>query len=722
MTHDPTATPRHAVNDLVAGCVVSLVAIAFYISTASLLFQGPLSAHLPTGVCAALLGGAVLAIFQAAKGSIAFASAGSEPVTVPVLAGLTAAVAAQCSPGTAFPTVVAALGVATLCIGVAWYALGRMGAGDAIRYLPYPVIGGFLASVGWLMLTGGIGVTAGRALSFHDLREVLASPTGLQLGTGAAMAFVLWWATLRFKSVFVLPALIGSFVLLVHALLWASGTGIDAARAQGWLSGQFASSLPASPLDPRVFALVDWGVIAGQAGIILTAVMMSVISLLLSDSSLEVAFDERADFNGDLRVFGAANVVAALAGGLAGGISISRSILNRQAGAATRRSGLVKAALCLLVLAVGGPLVSLIPKAVLGALLMYLGIGMLKTWVVDSRARLGGSDYFTVVAILALTVFVGYLPAVVAGVVICCFDFAVSSARSGPIRRTFTGNDWPGKVERSAADAAALRLVGGRFRLVELQGALFFGSIRTLANDLEAVLQGEDKPARLAIDFKRVTSLDSSAAQAVLRLLKVAKRYGVPVTFVVADDKYLALLRSNGCLPAGGPGVVADIDHAITAWEDEQLGGQAQSPTPLEDWLQVELGSAALVDELLAWVEIHKLETGGVLFAADDAADSLYLVRNGRLDLTVAVEGKPFTIRSIQAGGTVGEMGLYRSRDRTATVTAAEPSCVLRVSKDRMNAIESQSPALAVALHKLFVRLLASRLEHSNAQLKALSP
>ena len=70
----------------------------------------------------------------------------------------------------------------------------------------------------------------------------------------------------------------------------------------------------------------------------------------------------------------------------------------------------------------------------------------------------------------------------VVGVVVCCFDFAVSSARLGPIRRSFSRNDWPGRVERSARESATLSANGERLRIVELQGALFFGSIRTLAN------------------------------------------------------------------------------------------------------------------------------------------------------------------------------------------------------------------------------------------------
>lgn len=710
-----------AAKDLISGAVVSLVSIAFYVSAATLLFQGPLRPHLSTAIGAALFGGALLAIFQAARGSLELASVGPEPVTVPVIAGLTAWVAAQCSPQSLLPTAVAALGVTALCIGLVWFVLGRMRAGDVIRYIPYPVIGGFLASVGWLMLAGGVAVVLGRSFAVRDIPDLVTGQQGLQLLAGAIIGLALWWATLKIKHVLVLPGLIVFFVVLVHAWLGFAGVSIEAARAQGWFNLEFDQAMFLSPLAPQTFALVDWSVIAGHAGTIMTAVILSVVALLLSDSSLEVAFEERADFNRDLRLLGGANMLLGLAGGVTGGVSISRSILNQQAGAVSRHSGLAKAAFCILAMFWGGPVLSLVPRPLLGGILMYIGIGMLKFWLIDGRSKLARNDYFAVLAILAITIGVGYLPAVVVGIVICCFDFAVSSARTGPVRRTFSRNEWPGKVERSAIESAALQKDGEKMRIVELQGALFFGSIRRLAGDLESLLAAGEKPDRLVIDFRRVASMDSSAAQAMSRVLKVAGRFAVPVTFTSCNERVLALLRANGCIYPGGPDIMEDIDQAVVQWDDEKLRAHATSSAPLEEWLAAELGGSGAVQELLSWLEARQLEPGDVLFRENEPADSLYLVQKGRLNLTVQHKGATFNIRSIQAGGTVGEMGLYRLRDRSATVTAGEPSSVLRMSDTTMRSIEASSPALALSLHKLFVRLLASRLEHSNAQLKALS-
>lgn len=127
------------------------------------------------------------------------------------------------------------------------------------------------------------------------------------------------------------------------------------------------------------------------------------------------------------------------------------------------------------------------------------------------------------------------------------------------------------------------------------------------------------------------------------------------------------------------------------------------------------------MSELFHWLEKIELNAGEVLFGQGDAADSLYLVQRGRLSASVQVQDRDFKVRSIQAGGTVGEMGLYREGARSAKVTADEPSQVLRMSRATMRRLEDSAPQLAMTLHRMFVRLLAARLEHANAQSTALA-
>ena len=712
---------QRLMRDAVSGTIVSLVAISFYVSCAALLFQGQLVAHLAVGIGMSLAGAGLLALISAWKNSVELSSVGPEPATIPVLAGMTGMIAAQCTAASALPTALTGLAIAAGAIGVSWVLLGQYRLGDLVRYIPYPVIGGFLGAVGWLMLSGGLGVVVGKPFSLAMVADLFSPWPSAQLVAGVAVAAVLWWGTQHVRHVLTMPCLILGSCLLVYGWLWWTGVNLAQAHETGWLMPAFGQSLPALPWDPARLRSVDWAVLGAQTGVIVSAVIVGTLALLLSDGSLELAFDVRADLNRDLTALGWGNLAVAATGGLVGGISISRSVLNRQAGAATRISGVVKGVICLLAMAAGGPVIALIPKAVLGGILMFMGAGMLKGWMVDGRRRLARNDYAVVAFIVFLTVVFGFLPAVVAGAVVCCFDFAISSAKQGAVRRSLTRNDWPGTIERGAAEVAALREVGDKLRIVELHGTLFFGSVLKLVADLETLMQ-QRHPEQLVVDFRRVADMDSSAAQALTRLLKAASRSGVSVVFCSIAPRLHGTMEANGCLPPGGLVVHRDIAQAVAAWEDRWLQAQGLVPGPgLSDWLVREMGSAELARQLQERLERLDLEPGDALFHQGDAADELFLVEQGRLSVTLLRDGQEFQVRSIQAGATVGEMGVYRAALRSATVRAEVPTRVLRMGRATLAELERDAPHLAIGLHRLFVRLLAARLDHANANATALA-
>ena len=142
-------------QDLIAGLIVTCVALAFYASCAALLFQGDLAPYLAAGLGMAFMGGGVMALWSASRFSLPLAATG------PVLAALLAAVAALVQPAQRFATAVAAMVLSALALGACWALMGRFRLGSLVRFVPYPVICGFLASVGWLLLYGGLNVAAG---------------------------------------------------------------------------------------------------------------------------------------------------------------------------------------------------------------------------------------------------------------------------------------------------------------------------------------------------------------------------------------------------------------------------------------------------------------------------------------------------------------------------------------------------------------------------------
>ena len=621
-------------RDALAAIPVALVGISFYLSSATLVFQGVLAAHLPAAIGAALLGGGVLALIVAWRGSLMYASGGPEPGAVPVIAAITVAAGSAAPAQAALPTAVMALAVTGVAIGAAWWLMGRRGWGELSRYVPYPVIGGFLGSVGSLLVIGGLSVATAQPYSLAHfaawlggaMRAGSATAADMRLLVAAGLGVILWWVTANVRHPLALPAALAGGALAIHGALAAAGFDLAAVRAAGWLPAPFADTLPRLPLSPALLAQVQWDIVAQQAALVLSAVIVATLSLLLSESSLEVAFDETPDIDQDLRTLGLGNVLVAAFGGMAGGLSISRSLMTRMAGAVSRRCGAIKGVLCLLVLTWGGPLIALVPRPLLGALLVSLGIAMLKTWLVDSRRRVSRAEHVLMLSMLGVTALVGFLPAVCVGVLACCVGFAAGSSRLSPVRMLVSRRAWPSKVERSAAQDEYLQQHGESLRVIELQGVLFFGSVTQLTRRVEAVAHATPRPQRLVFDFRHVRSLDTSAAQALARLFRSLRRQGLEVELSQLPAAMQRAMHAAGTLSgADAPRVHADIDAAVAVWDDETLARSGIAYTPFEQWLS----RVVPADRLLPHFETVSLRAGEVLFRRGDASDALYVVRSG---------------------------------------------------------------------------------------------
>lgn len=727
-TNAKLPTAAEAGRDLAAALVVTLSAISFYVSSASLLFQGALSQYLPGAIGAAMLGGGLLALIGAWRGALPLASVGPEPATVPVLAAMTAGIAATVSGPALLPTAVMALTVTGLAIGALWWVAGRRGWGELMRYIPYPVIGGFLGSIGWLMFTGGLGVSMGQSFTLARAAEWLgggANGADARLLVGLVIGIVIWQVTLRVTHPLTLPALLAAGIALIHAGLAFAGTGLEAARAGGWLLAAFSRTEPPLPWSPQLLSLVRWEAIAQQAPLIASAMIVATIGLLLSDTSLEVAWDQDADINRDLRGLGQGNLVAVAAGGLVGGVSISRSVLNRAAGGATRLSGAFKGVAVLGAMLWGGGLIALVPRPLLGGMLVYLGLGMLKGWLLDSRKRLPATEYFIVVAMVVITATLGFLPAVCVGVLACCVDFAVASSRLAPVRRLVPRSAWPAKAERGAEEAQVLQRAGERLQIVELQGVLFFGSTTRLAAQVEPLLGGgAPRPERLLFDFRHVRGLDTSAAQSLARLFKGARRAGLGVDLCGLSPDTRRTMEAGGAVAAAAGTVFADVDAAVGAW-DEAVLAQARAATPSHGAAPARTQPAP-ADELPAALMQHfeplQLGAGEPLFARGEGSDALYLVRSGRLEIVApGADGAEVLLRTVFAGSVIGEMGLVRDVPRSATARAAEPTSLWRLTRERLQRIAQEEPALEAALYRRFLVQMAGRVEQLGQQANALA-
>src|SRR5690606_20301634 len=110
------------------------------------------------------------------------------------------------------------LATAVAC-GAAFYGVGRARLSQLVRYIPFAVMAGFLASTGWLMASGALNIIAETPLTAVGIDRLLSDPWRPELAFGVAVAALLSFLTGRVSGAILIPAVMASATLVVNAVL-----------------------------------------------------------------------------------------------------------------------------------------------------------------------------------------------------------------------------------------------------------------------------------------------------------------------------------------------------------------------------------------------------------------------------------------------------------------------------------------------------------------------
>ena len=234
---------RKAFNDILGGSAASVLTITFGLSYSLLIFTGPLAPYLSYGVAATFISSAILAAVIAAGSSFPFAIAAPESSTA-AMTGILAAslvehiVASDPSASLLAPALMT-LGLSAIVTGIVLCGFGVTRMGRAIRYVPYPVVGGFLGATACLIILGAIRVITGHRLQLTTLDQFANILTLSELAAACAMALALYLTWHRTRTSFGLPAmLVGGVIVGAYRFLAgglhrgrSAGVGMDISTA-----------------------------------------------------------------------------------------------------------------------------------------------------------------------------------------------------------------------------------------------------------------------------------------------------------------------------------------------------------------------------------------------------------------------------------------------------------------------------------------------------------
>jgi SulP family sulfate permease len=732
--------PRLAgiIPDLAAGSVSALVTLSYSISYAALIFSGPaLEPFVSAGLHAALVAAAVVALLVALLSSVPFAIGGPDSNATAILAVMAASLsgalgAAGVTGAHAAAVVVWMLLVSALGTGLLVLALGALRWGRVVRLLPYPVSGGFLAGSGFLVLAGAFKVISGQSLAWSNV-GALATVPPLAWSTALPVAAALLVLPRVVRHFLVVPGIIVAGIAVFYLGLLLTGADLDAARAHGLLIRPLDATGPALtwafPSGP------SWSALVGEWRSFLAMLVVVIVTILLNASGVELATRRDVDLDRELRANGLANLASGFAGGMVGYLSVSRSLLNFQAGATSRLAGMWTALLCAGVAFAFTPAVFYVPRPVLAGLLLYLGLALLREWLWDAFFKLPLREYALIVGILVVIAARDIITGVVVGLLVASVFFAYSYSRADYIRHNLSSSTHRSNKERSLEDMAALQRLGGSARALCLQGYLFFALAANLVETCRGLIVTQGV-RYLLLDFRMVQGLDASVALAFGKLHQLCIGHGVSLILSGLRPDMRALLSQMRFLPHREIHVVEDLDRGLE-WVEEHLlraGAMVRSPgdTPgvgAADGLpEVDLGqtlaahfSREALAVLLGLCETLELPRDTPLMRQGDPGDALYFVERGEISVLVTVrDQQKKRVRTLGAGTVVGEMALYSGQPRSADVVAETPCRVRRLSAERFARLEREHPSVAIQFHSFVVRLLSQRLTAANDEIRAL--
>lgn len=722
----PADSPATAASDvplgLMAGIGLSLMTVAF----AALVYSGPLTAFLPFGMAVFLLAAAVSLVVTALGSGLPTMLGLVQDKPAALLSGVTAGFTTlAATPEALLSTAVALVTLSSLLVAAGMLLVWRFRLGRVAQFVPYPVVGGFLAGTGWLLFDAGFQVAAGQSLqggflsaAFWTDRLPLALPA---LAAGG----LLYLGTRRFSHPLALPALFFAEVALFYLAAALLGADPEGLRADGWLFGPFAEGggfAAAALLDPGKVALP---LLLDALPTLAVVVFLSLIAGLLYLTAIEIALRRELETDREIRTIGIANLLIAPLGATASYPTVGFTTLFTRLGGRGRLMAFTAAGLTAAVALLGPDILEYTPKLALAALVFLLSFDFLQEWLGRSFKRLPLPEYGIVVVIFLTVVVAGFVVAILLGLLICALFFVVKYSALNLVRLEADGTSYRSDVERAPAAAAALSRLGGRMLLFRLEGYLFFGTANLLLNRIRRRLEEREVPVGfLVVDFRLVSGIDASALFVFAKLRQMAENRRLVLVFTEVEEGLAAMLRQAGVLGADDDPQVrrfAETDFGVE-WVEERLLGEA-GIAPEERSIDAILASLLEGDPRAGAFRRHlermTLDKGEALYRRGDEDRDLYIIERGEVALFVPLEGGGrLRLRKLGAGTVVGELDFYDRDPRDADAIAESPCVLWRLTAATLRRLSDGRPADAALLHELLARVMARRIGHLTDELR----
>ena len=530
-------------GDVFGGITAGIVALPLALAFGIQAFSGVDSPEASSmGALAGLVGATLLGFFAALFGGTHSQISGpTGPMTV-----ITASIVsgAWASSQGNISAVILSMSLAGIFCGLFQVIFGLIRIGKYVRYIPYPVLSGFMSGIGVIIILQQIYPIIGKKSPASTLDMIINFPAALADGVSViALALGLACISLIVLVPKVTKKVPATLVALIAVTVVSLFTNLDSSLT----IGNIPAGLPMPFFTKVQLDGIDWASVL-EASLVpgLTLAGLGSIDTLLTSVVADNITKTKHNSNQELIGQGISNAVAGLFCGLAGAGATMRTVVNVKSGGRTQISGMIHAVLLLAILLGLGSLVKYVPLSVLAGILITVGWGIIDFRGFKDILRIPKSDAFVMMVVFLMTVFVDLLTAVGIGMVIACVLFMkragdlVENSYSAKALDTFD-KESPWEDEKDIPEE-----IRNRIYIERLDGPIFFGSI----TGFQRVMH--DIPTNLKIviiRMRRVPFMDQSGVYAMETAIKDLQAQGIKVLMTIIQPQPRYMLEKHHIIP-----------------------------------------------------------------------------------------------------------------------------------------------------------------------------
>ncbi len=725
--------PKPEAGDFWGGLAAMLVALPSAIAFGVTIYSPLGASYAAQGALAGILGVVALGLVAPALGGT------NRLITAPCApaAAVVSAFAIEFMHGGGKPeTALLLMSLLGLLAGLLQFIFGTVRLGQLIKYMPYPVVSGYLSGVGLIIIISQVPIFLGTPKGTH-FWESLTAPG-------------LWkWQSLAVGTVTIAVMLIAPrFTKLVPAAILALLAGTLALFGLG-LADPALLRLEGNPFIVGTFGgsggsftevmAGRWQAVGnvGMDQLMYIAVPALTLAVLLSIDTLKTCMvldaltRSRHDSNRELIGQGLGNVCSAVIGGMPGAGQMGATLVNMSSGAVTRISGVIEGVLAFIAYLVLAVWIARVPVAALAAILVVVGVRMIDRHSFQFlRQRTTMLDFVVISAVVVTALTVSLIAASGTGIALAVMLFIREQIGGAVVRRKLTCNEAFSKRVRTQEEMEVLLAHGERGIVVELQGSLFFGTANQLYTALEPELKTRDY---LILDLRRVQSVDVTAAHMLDQVKDtLAERNGflilsqLPQNLPSGKDMQQYFDQVGLVHPESPVRVFGELDQALEWVEDRILEGVVcdigeHGPLVVSDF---ELFKGRKPDTLAALEQClvkRSYKAGDKIFSLGDGGDELFLIRSGAVRIILPISEKQgHHLGTFGRGAFFGEMTFLDGDVRSADAVAFSDTDLYVLSRKAFDSMVEEHKKLGVVFMEGLASVLAARLRYTNAELRVL--